>query len=177
MYTKHIQQSTEDTKHTEKKPQTNLYNCKITGIQNNSQTPTLICISHLGSTHGKRYTYTTSTKYKTTVRSKMGPSWLFTLHKRFLLTKKLGPTFLQNLPSKYCHPYPTLFTNTPQNYTAHLINKNSYRYRQLSTSTDTYKYSYSPPPRTITDWNSLPPTRSVCDSNGAGLTRYLLPSL
>ena len=40
MYTEHNQQSTEDTKHAEKKPQTSLYNCKITGIQNNSKTPT-----------------------------------------------------------------------------------------------------------------------------------------
>ena len=31
-HTEHNQQSTEDTKHDEKKPQTSLYNCKITGI-------------------------------------------------------------------------------------------------------------------------------------------------
>ena len=29
-------------------------------------------------------------------------------------------TFSQNLPSENCHHYPTLFTNTPQNYTPHL---------------------------------------------------------
>ena len=38
--TEHNQQSTEGTKHAEKKPQTSLHNCKITGIQNNSQTST-----------------------------------------------------------------------------------------------------------------------------------------
>ena len=31
-HTEHKQQNTEDTKHVEKKPQTSLYNCKITGI-------------------------------------------------------------------------------------------------------------------------------------------------
>ena len=39
-HTEHNQQSTEDTKHAEKKPQTSLHNCKITAIQNNSQTST-----------------------------------------------------------------------------------------------------------------------------------------
>ena len=39
-HTEHNQQSTEDTKHAEKGPQTSLKNCKITGIQNNSQTST-----------------------------------------------------------------------------------------------------------------------------------------
>ena len=35
-HTEHNQQSTEDTKHSEKKSKTSLHNCKITGIQNNS---------------------------------------------------------------------------------------------------------------------------------------------
>ena len=39
-HTEHNQQSTEDTEHAEKKPQTSLHNCKITGKQNNSQTST-----------------------------------------------------------------------------------------------------------------------------------------
>ena len=37
-HTEHNQQK--DTKHAEKKSQTSLHNCKITGIQNNSQTST-----------------------------------------------------------------------------------------------------------------------------------------
>ena len=61
---------------------------------------------------------------------------------------------------KICHqkiaiPIPP-YLQIPLRTTRHTlnINKNSYRYRHLST----YKYSYFP--RTITDWNSLPP--SLC---------------
>ena len=85
---------------------------------------------------------------------------------------------------KICHqniaiPIPP-YLQIPLRTTCHTsnINENSYRYRQLSTLTDTYKYSYFP--RTITDWNSLPP--SLCatptvQSFKEGLTRHLSPSL
>ena len=85
---------------------------------------------------------------------------------------------------KICHqniaiPIPP-YLQIPLRTTRHTsnINENSYRYRQLSTSTDTYKYSYFP--RTITDWNLLPP--SLCatptvQSFKGGLTRHLSPSL
>ena len=39
-HTEHNQQSTEDTEYAEKTPQTSPHNCKITGIQRNSQTST-----------------------------------------------------------------------------------------------------------------------------------------
>ena len=85
---------------------------------------------------------------------------------------------------KICHqniaiPIPP-YLQIPLRTTRHTsnINENRYRYRQLSTSTNTYKYSYFP--RTITDWNSLPP--SLCatptvQSLKKGLTRHLSPSL
>ena len=63
-HTEHSQQSTEDTKiRKEKKYRTSLHNCKITGIQNNSQTSTWICISHLGHTAKDTYSPNKIQKY------------------------------------------------------------------------------------------------------------------
>ena len=185
-HTEHNQQSTEDTKHAEKKHQTSLYNCKITGIQDNSQTSTWICISHLGSTHGKDTTLANNKTARCVHHD-------YSHYKRLsFLQKQLNwpPLSVQRLQSrlvlfyKICQqkiviPIPP-YLQIPLRTTRHTSNiiENSYRYRQLSTSTDTYKYSYFP--WTITYLNSLPP--SMCATPTAqdlkeGLARYLFPSL
>ena len=64
-HTKHNQQSTEDTKHAEKKPQTSLQNCKITGIQNNSHADLNFNMHQPSGTHIRQKIHTTLTKYKT----------------------------------------------------------------------------------------------------------------
>ena len=64
----HNQQSTEDTKDAEKKPQTSPHNFKIAGIQNNSQN---LNMQQPSGTHIRQKICTTLT---TKLCSKMGPS-------------------------------------------------------------------------------------------------------
>ena len=83
---------------------------------------------------------TTSTK----LCSKIGPSWLFTLHKRLFLT------ITTKLASSSAHQQTHTNTATP------------------------------PPPQTITDWNSLPPSLCVTPtvySFKEGLTPHFSPNL
>ena len=141
-HTEHNQQSTEDTKHARKKPQTSLHNCKITGIQDNSQTPR--CVHH-------DYSHYTRVSF---LQKQL--NWLrFSvrrLQSRLILFYKI-------CQQKIVIPIPP-YLQIPLRTTRHTSNiiEHSYRYRHLSTSTDTYQYSYFP--RTITYLNSLPP--SLC---------------
>ena len=161
-HTEHNQQSTEDTKHVEKKHQTSLYNCKITGIQDNSQTPR--CVHHDYS-HYTRVSFLQK-------QLNWPPLSVRRLQSRLILFYKI-------CQQKIVIPIPP-YLQIPLRTTRHTSNiiEHSYRYRHLSTSTDTYKYSYFP--RTITYLNSLPPslcaTPTVQDLK-EGLTRHLLRSL
>ena len=81
------------------------------------------------------------------------------LQSRLVLFYKICHQKLPSL-SHPIHKYPSELHATPQ------------------TSTDTYKYSYFP--RTITDWNSLPPSLCATPTVQAfkeGLAHHLLPSL